>query len=107
MLQVLEPYTRKDNPLVEGLIEIDGATAAVIVEKLAFERQRPADWKHIRMLADMMMRRKWREMSQLTFVRNTNQPGVLKLVDAQHRLRAQASLPADHPTIKWGCGSSS
>lgn len=101
MLHVLEPYTREDNPVVHGLIEIDAPTAGVIVERLAFERQRLADKDHIGMLADMMLRGEFRQMSQLTFVRNTKQKGSLKLVDAQHRLRAQASLPADHPSMEW------
>ena len=36
MLHVLEPYTREDNPVVHGLIEIDAPTAGVIVERLVY-----------------------------------------------------------------------
>ena len=96
MLTVLEPYLRETNPDSHGLVSLDAPTARVIVDKFAFERQRLADWKHVGAIADMMLRGEWRPMSQITFVRSGT---VFKLVDAQHRLRAQAALPDDAAPI--------
>ena len=101
MLEVLEPYTRTADPLDHGSIAIDGATAALLLEETASREQRVVDPHHVGNLADVMVRRDWRPMSQLTFLRRSTEPGVLTLVDGRHRLRAQASLPADLPAQQW------
>ena len=83
----LEPFA--NGKLKLGIVTLTADDALFICEEMAFERQRFIDKKHVGNLADAMEHDEWVGMSMLMF---GLQRGKLKLVDTQHRLRAQVEL---------------
>ena len=83
----LEPFAKGRMKL--GIIELTADEALFICEHMAFERQRFIDKRHVANLADDMEHDEWVGMSMLMFAHHR---GRLKLIDTQHRLRAQVEL---------------
>ena len=83
----LEPFAKGRMKL--GIVELTADEALFICEHMAFERQRFIDKKHLGNLADDMEHDEWVGMSMLMFAHHR---GRLKLIDTQHRLRAQVEL---------------
>ena len=98
-LAQLGPFIRPRDPQEWGMIVLTPPEARELVRKYGFEKQRLADAKHVGALAEMMLRGAWRDLSLLTFVITVH--GEVKLVDAQHRLLAQGSLPDDFRPFRW------
>ena len=98
-LAQLAPFIRPGDPQEWGMIVLTPPEARELVRKYGFEKQRLADAKHVGALAEMMLRGAWHDLSLLTFVITVH--GEVKLVDAQHRLLAQGSLPDDFLPFRW------
>ncbi|MCY4507548.1 MAG: hypothetical protein OXG35_11395 [Acidobacteria bacterium] len=83
----LEPFATGETEL--GIVTLTAEDALYICDYMAFERQRFIDKRHLGNLADAMEHGEWVGMSMLLFALHR---GRLKLIDTQHRLRAQAEF---------------